>query len=99
MGAEMLWEVRAYGADDKHTVSELRQDERRGYCQSMTAASDCGKHPTPAGSFSCKISPQTVKHLHAESSPINSRLRRSCSSLGKEVYILYLRYGGNGGAM
>ena len=37
-GAERLWEVQAWGADVKHTVTEGRQSERQGYCQSLTAA-------------------------------------------------------------
>lgn len=37
-GAERLWELQACGADVKHTVTEGRQSERQGYCQSLTAA-------------------------------------------------------------
>lgn len=47
-GAERLWEVQAWGADVKHTVTEGRQSERQGYCQSLTAAQNWEKHTVPA---------------------------------------------------
>lgn len=47
--AERLWEAQTCGADVKHTVTEGRQSERQGYCQSLTAAQNWKKqHTAPA---------------------------------------------------
>lgn len=40
--------LKGCGADVKHTVTEGRQGERQGYCQSLTAAQSCKKHTAPA---------------------------------------------------
>lgn len=38
VGAERVQEVQACRADVKHTVTEVRQSKRQGYCQSLITA-------------------------------------------------------------